>query len=493
MIVILTGGGNMEEWRTADTEAANMKAKALLLDLFDYFRMDSNMDAAILFEHLCCVLLQLREGFITVTSGENKLDPVQVYMQMMGHFSNTQLGRQVQPDPSVFLNRPELLRRLLDTAAEVSKLSPSESQLAILLLDLLETVSRSRQGEIINTPYATAKEIVRLIYPQEENLFFLEILDPAFGSGAFLFATLERIKEEHQLFPPRIQGFERDEHLRRCVLLLSYLYTDLDYSLELTDGGSPIEITKGRFNLILANPPFRTQSLRDREFLGDTNSLPVSTKDTHHAFIQRTLQGLAPDGICAIIVPDSFLSHTSSDAIRMRRWIVEKFQCMGVVKLPHYTFYPQAAVNASVLFIRNPMSYQPASAKEARVFFFAVELDGRSNDTRRLPVSQNDFDELRSIWKEQNLEGFWREWCEEAHTQNVHGMDVPVRWDHPHFWFGSLGDICSNDYSLLPEQYQPIQLTGEPVQDPEEILGELQKLGQELMELTNQLSEEMYG
>jgi len=469
-----------------------MKAKALLSDLFDYFRLDTSMDPTILFEHLCCTLIQLQDE--TAIYDENNCDPVERYIMLMKHFSHTRLNRQIQLDPSVFSKRPELLRRLLDTAAGLLELTQSGNQLAPLLSDLLETISRSRQSGVINTPSATAREIVKLVYPKEGNPFLPEILDPAFGSGAFLIAILELVKAENIPFPPHIRGFERDERLRHCVVLLSYFYTNLNNYpiLELTDGGSPIQIMEGQFDIILANPPFRTQSLRDREILGDDGSLPVPTKDIHRAFIQRTLLGLRPGGKCAIIVPDSFLSHTSSDAIRTRRWVVEKFQCMGVVKLPLYTFYPQATVNSSVLFIRKPL-FDENIAEKKRIFFFAVELDGRSNDTRRLPVSRNDFDELRDIWKETEQERLWREWCEGAHTQNVYSVDVPVQWNHPHFWFGSLEDICRSDYSLLPEQYQPVLPLSESVQDPEEILGELRQLGQEIIELTEMLAEEKYG
>ena len=168
---------------------------------------------------------------------------------------------------------------------------------------------------------------------------------------------------------------------------------------------------------------------------------------------------------------------------------MEEFQCKGIVKLPAYTFYSKTPVNASVLFLRKPRAYEREFQEEG-IFFFTVEVDGRSNDTRRLPVQRNDFDELRQVWNERDA--LWREWCGEVHALNVHNMDVPVQWDHPHFWFGSLEDVRRGDYSLLPEQYQPVRPSAGPIQDPEQILEEIQKLGWEIMELTQRLAEAEY-
>ena len=278
--------------------------------------------------------------------------------------------------------------------------------------------------------------------------------------------------------------------LRNAANLLVRLYDQPHAVIEVLDGGIPVEIGEGTYNFILANPPFRSQSLRDREMIDDTRSLPISTKDVHRAFLQRILLGLGAGGVSAIIVPDSFLSHTASDAIRVRRWILERFRCKGIVKLPAYTFYPQSMVRASVLFLRRPWNPQSRILRDG-IFFFSVTKDGRSDDSRRLPVAENDFDELGQVWNRQDA--LWQEWRGGPRSKNVYGMDVPADWNHPHFWFGSLEDIARNDFVLLPDRYQPVKLAGEPTEKPREILGEMLKLGEEMLALTRQLAEAEYG
>lgn len=473
---------------SADSEAVNGKIKARFMDLYDYFRMDSNMDPIILFEQLCCLLIQLQDRTAVFFVREN--DPTVRYRELMERFHFSIVNDQVTVNPATFLDRPELIRRLLDTADGVLELTRDKKLLLPLLFDFLETILQARRSETVGTPLQTAREIVKLICESSQPVFAIRTLDPSCGSGAFPLALLEQAAEKNTLFVDKIEGLERDEHLRNCVMLMARFYDPFESRVTVTDGGSPIQITERSYDFILANPPFRTQSLRDREIVGDYLELPVPTKDTHRAFLQRTLLGLRPGGTSAIIVPDSFLTHTGSDAIRVRRWMIEEFHCMGIVKLPAYTFYPQASVNASILFLRRSQLHERSRSEHGGIFFFTVEIDGRTNDTRRLPVNRNDFDELRQVWDTRT--SLWHEWREEARTQNVHGMDVPVQWNHPNFWFGSLEDISRNDYSLLPEQYQPVRLLGGPVRDPEEILEEIQKLGQEIMELTQQLAEAAY-
>ena len=475
----------------ADREAEKA-AKAYLMDLYDYFRMDSSMDPIILFEQFCCVLASIHEHFAVILDPGSMDIPALTarWYEDLIHTCHMFFGWDISA-PDEFKSRPELLRRMLGAVQALMKYADKGSlRLGPLLSDFLETILQSRQNEIIRTPLQTAREIVKLLYQEKQAAFWGNMLDPACGSGAFLIALLEQAKEDDEGNFLWILNLERDEHLRNCVAILSWFYQSPPISIEIKDSGTVPQVAKESFDLILANPPFRTQSLRDREKFGDDAHLPVPTNDLHRAFIQRTLLGLKPGGESAIIVPDSFLTHTASDAIQVRQWIVEKFQCVAVVKLPYYTFYPQAAINASVLFIRNLENTRKSSAKREKIFFFTVETDGRSNDTRRQPVPQNDFDELRQVWNRR--EALWEEWHGSLPVQNVHGMPVPEQWEHPHFWFGSLEDVSRSDYSLLPEQYQPVQLLREPVQDPEELLAELRNLGGEIIELMEQLAEAEY-
>lgn len=464
-------------------------AKAYLQDLYDYVRMDSDMDPLLLFEQLCCMLVRDvgEEEYRAMTAlGPDAL--IHWYEKMVGQHCAGELGWRVSTHE--FMRRPELLQRFLTAVRGVrARVRKDPAALGPLLAEFLETLVQSRQSGTLYTPLQTAREIVKFLNQERQTTLSTEVLDPACGSGAFLAAALEHMGAENSVGRLHFLGLEREERLRTCVSQLAYFY-GTRVRVEMEEGGPVLDIGRAAFDVILANPLFRAQTLRDRERFGDTGDLPIRTNDIHRAFLQRILLGLRPGGECAVIVPDSFLGASSGDAIRIRRWIVDEFQCRSVVKLPYYTFYPQATVNASVLFIRRPEPSEKGNPERERVFFSSVDVDGRSNDTRRLPVSRNDFDELRRAWGER--ESLWREWCEAARGRNVYDVDVPARWDYACFWFGERRNIRSRDYSLLPEQYRPAQLLSGPVRDPKELLEELGRLGREMMDLTARLTEAEY-
>lgn len=460
--------------------------RAHLTDLYNYFRMEFNTDPLLLFEQLCCVLARLREEPGRALFSDRLLD---WYKETLSRFSQPVLGQRVPP-LDAFLDRPEFLRRLIETAWEISGLSRRRRvPLGPPLAGFLETLAQSRQSDILMTPIQTAREIVKILYRDlRPGASCSNVLDPACGSGAFLNAVLEQAQEKGPDSRFHVFGLEREEHLRNCVSALSFFCQGSPVSAEIHDSGPEPALPQEAFDFVLANPPFRSQSLRIRD--GGGEPLPVPTNDAHRAFIQRTLQALKPGGRGSVIVPDSFLTHSGPEAVRVRQWIIEEFQCLGIVKLPLHTFRPQATVKSSVLFLRRPFPAEAGSPARKRVFFFSVESDGRSGDTRRQPVSQNDFEELLQVWDKQ--EELWEEWRSQPRGTNAHNMDVPVLWNHPHFWFGSREDIRRSGYSLLPDQYQPVQLFNKPVQPPEEILKQLLTLGEEIVALTRQLAEADY-
>ena len=176
-------------------------------------------------------------------------------------------------DSAAFADRPKLAGRMLDTARTAWELIRNRKQLVPPLFDLLEVILRDRPNAALGTPFRTAREIVKLAGNAGQTTLLSAALDPACGGGAFLIALLERAEKEGVFFSGGIGGFERDKHLRNCVRLLALLYDGPRSKVTVSDGGSPVEISRDTYHLILANPPFRSQILRSEEHTSELQSL----------------------------------------------------------------------------------------------------------------------------------------------------------------------------------------------------------------------------
>lgn len=468
----------------------------LLTDLYNYFRMDSSTDPIILFEQLCFVLAQLQDEPVPPDIPADAEEGLTRYLDLMARFNDTDLGWRIRTASPELSERPEIASRLMRVACEAVKCERAgTARLGPVLSGFLEELFQARSAGIVCTPMDTARELVSLLGPERRSVLPYRILDPSCGSGAFLIALAERAEKDGWTIWAEVTGLERDEHLRRCAVLLLHFYGVSRDFARVEDGGFPPQVKQDRYDLVFANPPFRTLPLRDQGGVGSGDfDLPVQTKDVHHKFVQRSLLGLAKGGTCALIVPDSFLKNTVGGARAVREWMLENYRFEAVIKLPSYTFYPQGVVNASVLMLSRPQNMISAyglSDANRQILFFEVESDGKTNDARRLPGERNDFDELRRLWEDRDgLRAKWESWAAERKQR---GAARAERWEHPRCWFGALEDIRQNDYSLLPGQYRPLgPLDGQAVQDPEELLTELRSLGKDILELTKKLSEAEY-
>lgn len=157
----------------------------------------------------------------------------------MERFHLSVLNDHLTVDPATFLDRPELIRRLLDTTDGILELTQNKKLLLPLLFDFLETIVQARRSETVGTPLQTAREIVKLICESSQPVFAIRTLDPSCGSGAFPLALLEQAAEKNTLFVDKIEGLERDEHLRNCVMLMARFYDPFESRVTVADGGSP--------------------------------------------------------------------------------------------------------------------------------------------------------------------------------------------------------------------------------------------------------------
>ncbi len=257
--------------------------------------------------------------------------------------------------------------------------------------------------------YFTPRELiafaVEVLDPKQSDL----VLDPACGSGGFLLYALDHVRREadrkkkkgsvehfkywHDFAEKKLFGIEINEELARVAKMNMIIHDDGHTNIVGHDAldfldrieGKKDTLRRGKFDLVLTNPPFgsvvkRTEKAEGyleqfelRNYLGKstTGTEPdESAKGEHDAkrgakavkdrasikteilFLERVHSFLRPGtGRTAIVLPDGILTNSSLQGVR--DWLLARFQLLAVVSLPQFAFaHYDAGVKASLVFLR---------------------------------------------------------------------------------------------------------------------------------------------
>ena len=280
--------------------------------------------------------------------------------------------------------------------------------------------------------YFTPRELiafcVSMLEPKRTDL----ILDPACGSGGFLLYALDHVRREadkiqtpgtsdhfrywHGFAQNNLFGIEINDELARVAKMNMIIHDDghtnivghdaLDFpdNLEDKNGG----LAKGKFDLILTNPPFGATIKRTEK--GDgyleqfelmrylSKNYPLHTEmtgqaeetdrrltpksfrprasiKTEIAFLERIHSFLKPGtGRAAVVLPDGILTNSSLQGVR--HWLLNRFQLMAVVSLPQFAFqHYDAGVKASIVFLRR-LADEETVSDDAPIFMALTENIG---------------------------------------------------------------------------------------------------------------------
>ena len=245
--------------------------------------------------------------------------------------------------------------------------------------------------------YFTPRELisfaVAMLNPKRDDL----VLDPACGSGGFLLYALDHVRREadrrfpnhdsdvhhsrqhfrywHDFAEKNLFGIEINEALTRVAKMNMIIHDDghtnivgndaLDFPQNIVNKNGDVE--RGKFDLILTNPPFgaairRTEKVDGyleqfelQRYLGKRYPNPKARRasiKTEIAFVERIHSFLKPGtGRAAVVLPDGILTNSSLQGVR--HWILNHFQLLAVVSLPQFAFsHYDAGVKASIVFLR---------------------------------------------------------------------------------------------------------------------------------------------
>ncbi|NYT94086.1 N-6 DNA methylase [Salinispora sp. H7-4] len=211
------------------------------------------------------------------------------------------------------------------------------------LLDRFAQARKSSDDEYL-TPYGVARLMVQLADPGPED----RVYNPCCGSGEIVAAVLE-----HQ----RGNGAERSlgnnvsgHALASRAWRLAVMNTAV-HGRPLDLGGPPpndlklIDVKRGPYDVVLANPPFTMPAWRSATEIAPTG-WPYgepSRHNAHFAWLQLIATALAPEGRAVAVMPSSTTSVATSKSRQIRAAMVEEGVVRCIIELPKQMFRETAS------------------------------------------------------------------------------------------------------------------------------------------------------
>ncbi len=344
-----------------------------------------------------------------------------------------------------------------------------------------------------NGQFRTPRHIIQMMCALVDPKLGDVICDPACGTGGFLLGAYQHIltqytSDEHletdehgikqgivgdKLTDPRqwevlkdktFHGYDFDTTMVRIGLMNLMLHGIDHVHLDYTDTLSKNYNEDARYDVVLANPPFKGSIDK-----GDINeSLSLKTTKTELLFVNRIINMLRIGGCAGVIVPDGVLFGSSNAHQALRHMLLDDCELQGVVSMPSGVFKPYAGVSTAVLvFVKG--------GKTERVWFYDMEADGYSLDDKRDRTEANDIPDIIERWRART-------------TDN--GPQTTDRTKKA--FFVPADEIRANKYDLSLNRYKEVVYEPVKVDPPKVILRDLKKLENEIQNGLDEL-ERMIG
>ncbi len=330
------------------------------------------------------------------------------------------------------------------------------------------------------TPRELIKAMVECVRPEPMK----NIADPACGTGGFLIAAYDFIKNNYKLDKEQAKflkektfyGWEIVPSTARMGLMNLFLHNIGDINSEPPIRREDALLNKPAqlFYYVLANPPFGKKSsitiTNDEgkevkeDLIYQRSDFWVTTTNKQLNFLQHIVSMLKPGGKAAVVLPDNVLFEGGAGET-VRRKLMEKVDLHTILRLPTGIFYAQG-VKANVLFFdAKPASKEPWT-KEVWIYDYRTNIHHTLKKNPLRYEHLKEFVELynpenrherHETWSENNPSGRWRKFTyDEIIARDKANLDI--------FW---LKDDNMLDTENLPE---PDVIAGEIMENLEDAL-----------------------
>lgn len=243
-------------------------------------------------------------------------------------------------------------------------------------VDILQSFRKS-----ILTAYYTPTDVLRGIYDILDKTNFTggRIFEPSMGIGNFFGTMPEKLKNNSSLL-----GVEID-YITGTIARL--LYPDAKIRI---NGLQDTLLANNNFDLIIGNIPFGDLRVFDNEWSKKSDPIyKFSQQRIHNYFVVKNIELAKEGGIIAFITSSATLDTPGNDLIR--RYIADKTEFLGAIRLPNTTFKSSnTEITSDILFLRK--FFQDEEKKQTHNFIeLATGEFSTLNNTEKNILSYNEY------------------------------------------------------------------------------------------------------
>ena len=311
-----------------------------------------------------------------------------------------------------------------------------------------------RNGGEYYTPRPLIKSIVKVINPKIGEIVY----DGAVGSAGFLVEAFEHMKQSKSLTTTELKKLQTKTFYGAEKKSLAYIIGIMNMILHgiespniihkntLEDNIQEIQ-NKDRVDVILANPPFGSQSEQKQI----QENFPIASGETAYMFLQHFIKKLKVGGRCGVVIKNTFLSNTDSASINLRKQLLEECNLFAILDLPKGTFQG-AGVLTVVLFFEKGSSTK-------KIWYYKLNTGRNLGKTSSL--NENDLVDFLNLVKTQKP------------SDNSWTLDIK--------------EINKDNWNLTVQN--PNIMEEKDERTPKQILSEIQELDNQTNKIINKIKE----
>lgn len=386
--------------------------------------------------------------------------------------SKSILMQKIFSNANTAINKPITLQNIITQIDKIDWFSPDRDDMGDAFEGLLEkSASEGKKGAgQYFTPRPLINMMVELMKPQIGEV----IQDPACGTGGFLIAANNHLRDEQDFFDlsdsqkdfqykRAINGMEFVPRAHRLGLMNMMLHGIEEDVIALDDTLSPAGERLPKADLILANPPFGSSKGGGKPSRED---FTFETSNKQLAFMQHIYRGLKPGGRAAVVIPDNVLFEDNIGR-QIREDLMDKCDLHTILRLPTGIFYAQG-VKTNVLFFTRGKT-DKNNTKKTWVYDLRTNMPTFG---KRTPLTEKHFEEFELAYGDDPYgKATRKDEGEQSRFRKFTRAEIKKRDDNLDISW--LRDENATDHADLPE---PNVIAAQIMESLQTALGEIEAL-----------------